>query len=124
MKMKKPTVEAVRFTSADVIATSGQLGVKLRGFGGLDPTDWENNTFTVGGTDYTPANSSEEALIEALERAGQTPGLTTMTTIFYSAYAGETSLYELWTTDREPYFDYNGTYTWNKDGSYWKWSSN
>ncbi len=122
MKMEKPTVEAVRFTSADVIATSGQLGVKLSGFGGLDKSDWENNTFTVGGTDYTPVNSSEEALIEALERAGQTPGLTTMTTIFYSAYAGDTPLYKLWFNDSGPYVDYNGTYRWLNDR--WEWSSN
>ena len=122
MKMEKPTIEAVRFTSADVIATSGQLGVKLRGFGGLDPTDWENNTFTVGGTDYTPANSSEEALIAALERAGQTPGLTTMTTYFYSAYVGDTPLHKLWFNDSGSYVDYNGTYRWLNDR--WEWSSN
>ena len=33
MKMEKPTVEAVRFGSRDVIATSGELGVMLGGFG-------------------------------------------------------------------------------------------
>ncbi len=122
MKMKKPTVEAVRFTSADVIATSGQLGVKLRGFGGLDPTDWENNTFTVGGIDYTPANNVPQDVITALEGAGQTPGLTTMTTIFYSAYAGDTPLDKLWFNDSGAYVDYNGTYRWLNDR--WEWSSN
>lgn len=48
MKMEKPTVEAVRFTSADVIATSGQLGVTLSGFCDSD-RNYNNNTFTVGG---------------------------------------------------------------------------
>ena len=40
MKMEKPTVEAVRFGSRDVIATSGQLGVMLGGFGNGTSGDW------------------------------------------------------------------------------------
>ena len=40
MKMEKPTVEAVRFGSRDVIATSGQLGVMLGGFDNGRSGDW------------------------------------------------------------------------------------
>ena len=40
MKMEKPTVEAVRFGSRDVIATSGQLGVQIGGLYNGTPGDW------------------------------------------------------------------------------------
>ncbi len=40
MKMEKPTVEAVRFGSRDVIATSGQLGVQIGGLYNGKPGDW------------------------------------------------------------------------------------
>ena len=122
MKMEKPTVEAVRFTSADVIATSGQLGVKLSGFGDLNHTDYENNTITVGRQDYTPASSPQD-VITALESAGQPSGYSEYETIF-NAGGTEKSLGDLWIADDENWGVFNGTYTWNKDGSYWKWSSN
>lgn len=40
MKMEKPTVEAVRFGSRNVIATSGQLGVQIGGLYNGTPGDW------------------------------------------------------------------------------------
>ena len=40
MKMEKPTVEAVRFRSRDVIATSGQLGVQIGGLYNGRSGDW------------------------------------------------------------------------------------
>ncbi len=116
MKMEKPTVEAVRFTSADVIATSGQLGVTLSGFGDNGDPYEKNNTFTVGRKDYTPADSSQEDVIAALVDAGQPSGLTP---IFHAA--GETySLDQLWSTDNPELSVYNGTYTWYQAGSYWE----
>ncbi len=39
-KMEKPTVEAVRFQSTDVIATSGALGVMLGGFNDETKGNW------------------------------------------------------------------------------------
>ena len=44
-KMEKPTVEAVRFQSTDVIATSGERGVMLGGF-----NDEESGNWFVSGT--------------------------------------------------------------------------
>ncbi len=109
MKMKKPTVEAVRFTSADVIATSGQLGVKLSGFGVFNEP--QNNTITVGSMKYTPANSVDD-VIAALVSVGQTSGLNAATTKFYAGGSNQQSLRDLWQSDLPSWDVFNGTYKW------------
>ncbi len=116
MKMEKPTVEAVRFTSADVIATSGQLGVNLSGFG--DSSTSDNNTITVGSKNYTPANSVQD-VITALQGAGQPSGYDELTTRFIAG-GWNKSLDDLWSEDKSDWGVFNGTYKWYNNR--WVWS--
>ncbi len=122
MKMDKPTVEAVRFNSADVIATSG---------GGPDTftvSKYNNGiegdlTVTYMGTPHT----SWESLYYALEAGGyvtedgsfintDTPAIQgrdgTSTIVAWYSYDDAVS------SGLNP--DVNGTYTWYDTGKYWK----
>ena len=130
MKMEKPTVEAVRFNSADVIATSGGRGVTLSHIG---DTNYLNNTFTIDGKSYGPSAGSagsKTALIEALNSINGeinnhqfTDGNSPLRHSLDLLWDGGDYM-----TD-DPYFaSHNGYYEWYNGGtpstSYWKWIHN
>ncbi len=117
MRMEKPTVEAVRFNTADVIATSGVVPagkVLLSGFGNTVAND---NKFQIGATIYGQGtvnnwNALESALRE-LSGNGTYPYFKISDSIPKDAK-------DLWRGDNDGWGGYNGTYTWYDTGSYWK----
>ncbi len=123
MKMEKPTVEAVRFNTADVIATSGGVApgpVLLSGFENSDPSD---NTVKIGTTTYGPSqgsNNDYDALMSELERLSGSD-VSGQKDSFFSG-TDRTTMYYLWNNFGSRLGDFNGTYTWYNAGedSYWK----
>ena len=126
MKMEKPTVEAVRFNSADVIATSGGGGVTLSHIGDENA---QNNTFTIDGTSYGMNAGSMKNLVKALNSiSGGNNNDPYFTTGNSSTLC---SLGVLWNGDgydNSDFASYNGYYEWYNGGtpdeSYWKWIHN
>ena len=127
MKMDKPTVEAVRFNSADVIATSG-------GVADTFTVDYFNNgkqgdlTVTYMGNPYT----DWKQLRDALKAGGHDPAdASNKKTDTYTRQGdqGENTIDGWYSYDEVDGFGWlysdlnqnvNGIYTWYDAGKYWR----
>ena len=64
MKKFNPVMEVVRFSSEDVIATSGAKSLTWSNLGNNDPSD---NTISFNGNSYNQGNSDSAAVKNALD---------------------------------------------------------
>ena len=128
MIMEKPTVEAVRFGSRDVIATSGQLnvkGVQLGGVGDGRTGNWfvSNVQGATDGTrdpDTIVSYFNEAAGLTGPPYAFHTGNIESANfsldggehNMMFKGFAG--GYYD----DKDPGNDYNGWYIWYSNGQY------
>ena len=125
MKMEKPTVEAVRFNTADVIATSGGVApgpVLLSGFGNTDAYD---NTVQIGTRSYSPSQGSNnfyDAVYDNLMNELEVLSGGSDSKDSFSIGTTGMAMYYLWNSTDTKLGGFNGTYTWYNDGDrgYWK----
>ena len=122
MKMEKPTVEAVRFGSRDVIATSGQLNVKGVQLGGVGD-GIKGNWFVSNVQGATSGTQDKTTIIEyfnAASGAGFTESnydyanFSLDSGTHYKAFWGLAGGYY---DDNDPGNDYNGWYIWYSTSS-------
>ena len=130
MIMEKPTVEAVRFGSRDVIATSGQLGVQIGGLYNGTSGDWFVSNVkgaTTGTQDFsTIAGYFNEAIGLTVYNANNVDNVKYENFTLdggssnqaFSAFAG--GPYDVMSPGGN---DYNGWYIWysTSGGGFFQW---
>lgn len=112
MKMEKPTVEAVRFGSRDVIATSGQLGVMLGGFGDGEKNNWFASN-VQGATRGTQAYDTVSNYLKAA--SGRKDGNDNFNNGSVTELLSVIVSYEMNDDTDANYANFNGWYIWYND---------